>query len=82
VTDVRAMRAERARRWLTFGLSCLVSALGLSLGTDGWFSPLLAVFGAVVACVGLHRLGRSGARAWPEAAQPEEAQPEESAESG
>jgi hypothetical protein len=56
------MGAVRAQRWLISGLSCLVSALALALGTDGWFSPALAVFGALVACVGLHRLGRSGAR--------------------
>jgi hypothetical protein len=35
----------------------------MSLGTDGWFAPSLAIVSAVFAGIGLHRVGRSGARA-------------------
>jgi hypothetical protein len=56
-------QVRRARGYLLTGLSGVVSAIGLSLGTQGWFAPTAFVLSAVVAGIGLHRFGRSGARA-------------------
>jgi len=53
-------RAVRARKWLMTGLSGLLLAIALSLGSRGWFAPTLALTSALVAGIGLHRFGRSG----------------------
>jgi hypothetical protein len=60
MADAETARTGRARQWMLTGLSGLVSAIALALGTDGWFVPTLAGASAIIAGIGLHRFGRAG----------------------
>jgi hypothetical protein len=61
VTLDRAVRTQRARRWLTVGAFGLLTGIALSAVGQGPVGGWIAVAAAAAMVIGLHTFGRLGA---------------------